>query len=444
MINRTVFYRPREAFALHGGFEFNENPLNTSWEDIQKRRVAAPTLQTGTRDINPFLTTVLGYAAEQIDKALNPLGLRPRSLNKHSFDLPFNRSIWTPVQDKSASLCAVPFKPNARRSYQLKSIGQQTPFRMDTDELNRRVALIREKNTRSDFLSKAADNISEFMVTNPIARGYGLIYQGVADAGMNPLGYVARGYGLDTRPLEPRNFTERALETIPRIAYNGAMSKFWFNVFNPALSYGGANLSRLWNAPRFYGKVNKIAQAALNPTWKELGAQSLATGGMEALLNPQSELGKYGADILGLALMNINNPVGLVTAPFKKGFKNAAANALRQSPLEALKKVAQNPKVQDFAEDVLIGEGVKRYVGNLLDPRYPSSPADAVASGTLKEKADTKSGYISYNPYLDPPPIMKSFSNTGQNTMPFDTPFKYSNPLQPFIYNRPINGGVNR
>lgn len=298
--------------------------------------------------------------------------------------------------------------------------------------------LVRKQNTRQDWKAKSANAVSDFMVTNPIARAYGLMYQGVADAGLNLLGYVARGYGLDTRPLEPRNFIERAFETIPRTAYNAAALKMGYNVVKPALSYGGSKLAHVWHAPKIYGKVNKIAEATLNPAWEDWIRQSMAVGGMEALFNPQSELGKYGTTVMGLGLLNIKNPTELLKAPFQKGFINKVGALGRQSPAQTIKSITRHPKMQDFVEDVLIGEGIKRYVGNRLDPRAHSSTS-AQNAQPLTSMADTniKPASVFYNPSLKPAGIAPFFPNAYKKPYPMNMYFDYTAPAAkesaPFI-----------
>lgn len=67
------------------------------------------------------------------------------------------------------------------------------------------------------------DKVSEWAVTSPLGRGIGLGLQGVANSYLNPAGYVARGMGVDTRPLEPQNTTERVIEAGAGGLYDAAM-----------------------------------------------------------------------------------------------------------------------------------------------------------------------------------------------------------------------------
>lgn len=66
------------------------------------------------------------------------------------------------------------------------------------------------------------DKVSEFMVTNPISRQVGFGLQGIANAGLNPAGYVARAAGVDTKPLEAQTAGERATELAGQYGFDAA------------------------------------------------------------------------------------------------------------------------------------------------------------------------------------------------------------------------------
>lgn len=230
-----------------------------------------------------------------------------------------------------------------------------------------------------------ADDVSDFMVTNPVARAYGLMYQGVADAGMNFPSYLARWYGLDTRPLEPKNAYERALELIPRTVYNGGVTKgiataiakglamtkvapYLPSSLFPFAGSVGAGLGQ-----KLGQKAIKIGKAALNPDWPTLLKQSVGGAGMEALINPESEWGKYAAYILGSALMPGSNWANLSKAMGREVPSAIGKKGLTGGVKESVKSLSKNPYARDFLEDDIIGEGAKRIVSNLLDPRASRS-----------------------------------------------------------------------
>ncbi len=57
-----------------------------------------------------------------------------------------------------------------------------------------------------------ADKVSEFVVTNPASRAVGFALQGISNAGLNPAGYLARSFGVNTSPLTVENGVERGIE----------------------------------------------------------------------------------------------------------------------------------------------------------------------------------------------------------------------------------------
>lgn len=66
------------------------------------------------------------------------------------------------------------------------------------------------------------DKVSEFLVTNPIARQIGFGLQGISNASLNPAGYVARAAGIDTKPLEAQTAGERATELAGQYGFDAA------------------------------------------------------------------------------------------------------------------------------------------------------------------------------------------------------------------------------
>lgn len=266
-----------------------------------------------------------------------------------------------------------------------------------------------------------ADNVSDFMVTNPVARAYGLMYQGVADAGMNPSGYVARYFGLDTHPLEPKNAYERALELIPRTVYNGGVTKgiataiakgltmtkvapYLPSSLFPFAGSVGAGLGQ-----KLGQKAIKIGKAALNPDWPTLLKQSVGGAGMEALINPESEWGKYAAYILGSALMPGSNWRNLNKAMWREAPSAIGKKGLTGGVKESVKSLSKNSYARDFLEDDIIGEGAKRVVSYLLDPR---------ASGSRESMSLIDSLRLSQNVLNTVPPFRDEMERINGFMMP--------------------------
>ena len=60
----------------------------------------------------------------------------------------------------------------------------------------------------------------KMLIENPIARKVGLIYQGMANSIFNPFGYLARGMGINTSPINPETGTERIIENVSSSLYD--------------------------------------------------------------------------------------------------------------------------------------------------------------------------------------------------------------------------------
>lgn len=214
-----------------------------------------------------------------------------------------------------------------------------------------------------------ADNVSDFMVTNPVARAYGLMYQGIANATTNVPGHVARYFGLDTHPLTPQNFRERAFELIPQALYDGAMAKGLVSraaSFLPLSSFPFSGSVGAGFGQKLGQKAIKIGKSVLNPDWPTLLKQSVGGAGMEALINPKSAWGKYAANILGGALMPGSNWTNLSKAMWREAPSTIGKRGLTGGVKESIKGLSKNPYARDFLEDDIIGEGAKRIAGNLM------------------------------------------------------------------------------
>lgn len=223
-----------------------------------------------------------------------------------------------------------------------------------------------------------ADDLSEFTVTNPVARAYGLMYQGVSNAGLNPLGHLARAGGLDTRPLEPRNIFESATELLPMDYYDVNIMKGLGQqtaAHLPLKSWGLTGRKRAgagWGQ-KLGRKTIKIAKAALTPETSTLLAQDVNGIIMGDLIQPQTEWGKFGTTLLSNSLVPGSNPLNL----FRTIWQTAPATVAKKGVMGALKKgvkrLPKNRYARDFFEDDFIGEGAKSLLPNLLAPNVQSN-----------------------------------------------------------------------
>ena len=126
------------------------------------------------------------------------------------------------------------------------------------------------------------DKVSEFLVTNPIARQVGFGLQGIANAGLNPAGYIARAAGIDTKPLEAQTAGERATELAGQYGYDAA-------ALYALLTSGVAAY------PAVVPYVAPLVEGGVPLALTGSTGSALATG----IINPESTVGRMATDILG-------------------------------------------------------------------------------------------------------------------------------------------------
>lgn len=126
------------------------------------------------------------------------------------------------------------------------------------------------------------DKVSEFLVTNPIARQVGFGLQGIANASLNPAGYVARAAGIDTKPLEAQTAGERATELAGQYGFDAA-------AIVPTLGLAASS------APAVAPYVAPLVEGGVPLALTGSTGSALATG----IINPESTVGRMATDILG-------------------------------------------------------------------------------------------------------------------------------------------------
>ena len=126
------------------------------------------------------------------------------------------------------------------------------------------------------------DKVSEFLVTNPIARQVGFGLQGIANAGLNPAGYVARATGIDTKPLEAQTAGERATELAGQYGFDAA-------AIVPTLGLAASS------SPAIAPYVAPLVEGGVPLALTGSTGSALATG----IINPESTAGRIATDIIG-------------------------------------------------------------------------------------------------------------------------------------------------
>ena len=201
---------------------------------------------------------------------------------------------------------------------------------------------------------------ADHWVNNPLVRSGVAAMQGVANASFNPFGYIARANGVDTKPLNPQNAVERALEKAGEYGYDAAASVL-----------AGNKLKALGALGKGTTKTSKVLQALFAPG-KEMITGSVAGGTLEGLLDPSTTAGKIAANVVGGTLGGAMGNIGKrAYMTLKGGLENIARDK------DALRIVRRASKLDDdIAESVVrdavgaaenINEASKNVLSDVLD-----------------------------------------------------------------------------
>lgn len=156
---------------------------------------------------------------------------------------------------------------------------------------------------------------------NPIGRTGVALAQGISNSFLNPAGYIARAFGMDTKPFKPENAVERGIELAGEYGYDaGGLGKIG------SLAKGAGYLGK------GKGVASKVAQTVLAP---ESTAQALATfispaagGGLvEGIADPRNPFERTVANVVGSMIpAGIGGAVARTTTPVRGGLKNILAD----------------------------------------------------------------------------------------------------------------------
>lgn len=259
------------------------------------------------------------------------------------------------------------FPPNSSneqiRNYIVSNYGEQAlrpaPTVMNDTQRQQARELAKQYEQPKSF----GDKVSEWAVTSPLGRGIGLGLQGVANSYLNPAGYVAKGMGIDTKPLEPQNTTERVIEAGAGGLYDAAMFMPIGNAIGSSQLVG--NLANSSNkALSMAGKGIKALATPAAPAY-EL-ASGFGGASLPAAVNLQApsedasfgDKAKYYTANTGLALLGGLGGAGIVgggRALAKQGLNKYGVNANGSLNME-LPKETVKPK---SSAEVLAEEGLK-------------------------------------------------------------------------------------
>lgn len=170
---------------------------------------------------------------------------------------------------------------------------RETQLQPITDEQRAQIQANNEKYARKQaernkdqwFVSLVENQPKGFVdkyITRPLARQGLLAMQGIANAGLNPAGYVARAAGIDTKPLEAQTAGERATELSGQYGFDAA-------ALVPALGLAASS------APAAAPYVAPLVEGGVPLALTGSTGSALATG----IINPESTVGRMATDILG-------------------------------------------------------------------------------------------------------------------------------------------------
>ena len=187
--------------------------------------------------------------------------------------------------------------------------------------------------------AKPKENPQEW-VNNPLVRGGASLLQGIANAGFNPAGYVAKSAGIDIEPLsnEEMTPTERALAKGGQYGFDAA-----------ALATTGGLAKGAGYLGSGAGAISKVAQSILAPNVLNAAAMGSAGGVAEGLANPKTEAGKMLANLAGSMIAGAGTGyLYRTTRQLAGGLKNVL------SDIEANKALARGIKDSEVVADEVI------------------------------------------------------------------------------------------
>ena len=254
------------------------------------------------------------------------------------------------------------------------------------------------------------DKVSEFLVTNPIARQVGFGLQGISNAGLNPAGYVARAAGLDTKPLEAQTAGERATELAGQYGFDAA-------ALVPTLGLAAEA------APAVAPYVAPLVEGGVPLALTGSTGSALATG----IINPESTVGRMATDILGGGLgAGLTRPK--FTAPkqdvktVKELTKSIGEDALNRDIAEAertgrnLLEVGGDEVMQAAQQARQQSPEARKIITDTLESSINEQPTRT--RGVINESLGTKGknatiAQVMENAKAEAQPIYKELENIG-------------------------------
>lgn len=280
----------------------------------------------------------------------------------------------------------------------------ETPFLQLSDE---------QKSVIAARKKAYEDKQSSHWTQNPLVRAAAALGQGISNASLNPAGYVARKIGIDTKPLQPENAEERALEKAGEYGFDAA-------VLSPVGNYLNA-LGWLGKGERL---ASKVARAVLAPG-KGAVTAAVSGGALEGAADPESTAGKIAANVVGGMLGGAAANIGNRTyQTLKGGLENIVENN------DALRLVRRGATIDDD-----IAQAVTRDA---------TEAADNINRRSVKALADVLDGVDARTRYEDVRKAYQTFvdANKGKKVRSWENLPKLNN-FQQKQYNKALKEGLD-
>lgn len=280
----------------------------------------------------------------------------------------------------------------------------ETPFLQLSDE---------QKSVIAARKKAYEDKQSSHWTQNPLVRAAAALGQGISNASLNPAGYVARKIGIDTKPLQPENAEERALEKAGEYGFDAA-------VLSPVGNYLNA-LGWLGKGERL---ASKVARAVLAPG-KGAVTAAVSGGALEGAADPESTAGKIAANVVGGMLGGAAANIGNRTyQTLKGGLENIVENN------DALRLVRRGATIDDD-----IAQAVTRDA---------TEAADNINRRSVKALADVLDGVDARTRYKDVRKAYQTFvdANEGKKVRSWENLPKLNN-FQQKQYNKALKEGLD-
>lgn len=254
------------------------------------------------------------------------------------------------------------------------------------------------------------DKVSEFLVTNPIARQVGFGLQGISNAGLNPAGYIARAAGIDTKPLEAQTAGERATELAGQYGFDAA-------AIVPTLGLAASA------APAVAPYVAPLVEGGVPLALTGSTGSALLTG----MIDPENPYARMATDILGGGLgAGLTRPK--FTAPkqdvktVKELTKSIGEDALNRDIAEAertgrnLLEVGGDEVMQAAQQARQQSPEARKIITDTLESSIAKQPTRT--RGVINEALGTKGknatiAQVMENAKAEAQPIYKELENIG-------------------------------